>query len=532
MADAIAEEAQAGRTGTVCACVVNLGCKVNRIESDWMERELHEAGCMLVEEQQADVVLINTCAVTGEAEAKTRKAIRHAAGMERRPLVCVTGCVANLFPEEIAELGERVHVVADKAAAVREALRLLAAGADTGVGVPSVVACGDEGRETDAEGTLNAPLLPSAWHDGSDAPIATGRDTTPDACSVRPMSETVSAGAETVRSESKAPAASAPAVTHGHEGDDAPETRLRRGVKVQDGCDNRCTYCIVWRARGPVRSTPLEQIERQVRAVLADGAGEIVLSGINLGRFRGTAPDGTPILLDGLLRRVVALAGEQAIVRASSIEPPDATREFAEAMAELRGHVCPHLHLPLQSGCDTTLARMGRAYDTAAFAATVTMVRDALPELSLSTDVIAGFPGETDEEFERTLAFCRQMRFSKMHVFRFSARPDTPAATMPNQVDPRVAQARSERLRSLADELRAADATARVGSVEPILVERIAPDGSARGTTASYHRAVVEPADNRPGTVVPGLVRASIESYDPRTRLLHARALGTPYITS
>ncbi len=455
------------------ACVVNLGCKVNRIESDWMERSLSELGCEPAGEGSADIVVINTCAVTGEAEAKTRKAIRHAASLPQRPLVCVTGCVANLFPEEARALGERVNVVADKANVAREALRLF-----------------DEQARVGAESAEHGYLTPDST--ASDVPIPAASD--------------------------------APAVSHGHEAS-TYETRLRRGVKVQDGCDNRCTYCIVWRARGPVRSTPLPEVERQVGTVLAEGAGEVVLSGINLGRYRDTAPDGAPIALDGLLRRVSDLTGKRAIVRASSIEPPDVTPELARAMAELRGVVCPHLHLPLQSGCDATLARMGRTYDTKTFAATVEMVRAELPELSLSTDVIVGFPGETDEEFEQTLAFCREMRFSKMHVFRFSARPDTPAASMPNQVDPRVAQVRSERLRTLADELRAADAAARVGTVEPVLVERIAADGTARGTTASYHRAVVESSRDASEPVAPGLARARIESYDPRTRLLRARVL-------
>ena len=475
----------AGAGGRIlAACVVNLGCKVNRIESDWMERELREAGCALVEECQADVVIVNTCAVTGEAEAKTRKAVRHAASLPHRPLVCVTGCVATLFPDEIAGLGEYVHVIADKGTVVREALRLLVEAG--GAAESSTPAMAPAPAESDALSESRAPVCAT---------------------------------------EAGASLSTLPAVAHAHEGDGTPESRLRRGVKVQDGCDNRCTYCIVWRARGPVRSTPLDQIERQVRTVLNGGAGEIVLSGINLGRYHSTTADGTPVHLDGLLRRVVALAGERAVVRASSIEPPDVTPALTETMAELRGHVCPHLHLPLQSGCDATLARMGRVYDTEAFAAAVTMVREQLPELSLSTDVIVGFPGETDEEFAQTLAFCREMRFSKMHVFRFSARPDTPAATMPNQVNPRVAQSRSERLRALADEMRAEDARSRIGSVEPILVERIAADGTARGTTASYHRAVVESADSRPGAIAPGLVRARIESHDPRTRLLHARVV-------
>ena len=502
----MAEEPRAACAGpnprpTVLACVVNLGCKVNRIESDWLEHELREAGCELAGERDADVVLINTCAVTGEAEAKTRKAIRHAAGLPHRPLVCVTGCVANLFPQQIAALGERVHVIADKGAIVREALRLLRGGHADGASAGPTGAGISPAEDAAPAGTpsVGAPEMPAA-----------------------PTFPQASPG----QTPSVREAERGPAVAHGHEGDDVPETRLRRGVKVQDGCDNRCTYCIVWRARGPVRSTSLGQVERQVRAVLADGAGEVVLSGINLGRYRGADENGTPIDLPGLLRRVVALAGERAVVRASSIEPPDVTPELASALAELRGRVCPHLHLPLQSGCDATLERMGRAYDAAGFARTVEMVRSVLPELSLSTDVIVGFPGETDEEFEQTLAFCRQMRFSKMHVFRYSARPDTPAAAMPDQVDPRVAQARSERLRDLADELRAADAQARVGSVEPVLVERIGADGGARGTTASYHRALVAPAPGGAAPVAPGLAHALLESYDPRTRLLHARLVG------
>lgn len=461
------------------ACVVNLGCKVNRIESDDIERSLHEFGCELVDEADAQLVVVNTCAVTGEAQAKTRQAVRRAAWLPQRPLVCVTGCVANLFPEELAKLGERVVVVTDKQAVAATALASLAS-------------------EGPAAGECpQAPAVPAA------APIP-----------------------ETLAPE--APEPPAPTVAHGHE---APtyETRLRRGVKVQDGCDNRCTYCIVWRARGASRSVALPQIEGQVRQLLAEGACEIVLSGINLGRYLWhdpNRPEDGPLTLDGLLRRVAHITGERALVRISSVEPPEVTPALAQAMAELRGHVCPHLHLPLQSGCDATLARMGRTYDTAGFARVVATVRAALPELSLSTDVIVGFPGETEEEFEQTLAFCRQMRFSKMHVFRFSARPDTPAASMPDPVDPRVAHERSVRLRALADELRAQDARSRVGTVEPVLVERTGPDGSARGTTASYHRVRLEPAAPASPSPAPGLTHdARLVTYDERTHLLLAQPL-------
>ena len=207
-------------------------------------------------------------------------------------------------------------------------------------------------------------------------------------------------------------------------------------------------------------------------------------------------------------------------------------------MAELRGQVCAHLHLPLQSGCDATLARMGRTYDTRAFAEVVGRARVALPGLSLSTDVIVGSPGETDEEFERSLAFCRQMRFSKMHVFRFSPRPGTPAASMAGQVPAGVAHRRSRRMRELAEQLRADDARSRVGTVERMLVERVDASGRAWGTTASYHRAVLgcddpsssgtpacgatacEPSTCEPTAPGTGLVRVRVVGYDERLRVL------------
>ena len=420
-------------------CVVNLGCKVNRVESDCMESAFVDAGATLVPEADADIVVVNTCGVTGEAQGKTRKTVRHAAAQPRRPLVAVTGCVANLFPDELAALAPNVHVYPNKS-------------------------------------TLAAEVL-AAWQ-----------------------------GIAGVAARAENAVLSQP---HG-------AFRSRRGIKVQDGCDNRCTYCIVWQARGPVRSEPLAAIEQQVRRALSEGANEIVLSGINLGRFCAPDETGQPVDLAGLLDRICALGPES--VRASSIEPPDLTPVVVGAMARHGARVAAHLHLPLQAGSDTVLARMGRHYITAEFAAAVAMARDVLPQLSLSTDVIVGFPGETDEEFAQTLAFCRSMAFSKMHVFRYSARPGTPAAAMDDQVDPRVARERSEALHALATELRQADARSRVGTCENVLVEYVDPDGSARGTSASYHDVIVPRGAHE--CAKPGLIRCSIESVDEQGRLV------------
>ena len=430
-------------------CVTNLGCRVNRVESDWMERAFLDEGCVLAPEEEADVVAVNTCAVTGEAQAKTRHAVRHALSLPGVRLVAVTGCVANLFPDELAALGERVCVLPAKLALAHDVARICR---ERGIAPAPEPA----GRPAHAETCDAADEPPSFGSDDAGTPVPSGL------------------------------------------------SRLRRGVKVQDGCDNRCTYCIVWRARGASASVALDDVRSQVSRVLAEGAREVSLTGVNLGRYEAGGA-GFP----ELLRAVCELARPAgAQVRASSMEPPEATPEVARAFAELSDVACPHLHLPLQSGCSETLARMGRTYDAEGFLAIVDGIRAQLPHAALSTDVIVGFPGETDAEFEQSLALCRRVGFAKMHVFRFSARPDTLAASMAGQVEPRVMQERSERLRELAGQMRVADARSRVGRQERVLVERVDTAGVGHGSTESYQRVLVEaPAGV---TLRPGLVRARL----------------------
>ena len=463
-------------------CVVNLGCKVNRVESDWMESAFSEAGCVLVPEGEAQLIAINTCAVTGEAQAKTRKAVRHAANLPQHPLVAVTGCVANLFPEELEALSSRVHVFKDKNSLATESLKLLSGSRKEVSTSPTDKSCEDS--------PAFLPTRVPQPRSGEDC--LSGGGNAGESLGAREIKARASAREDCL---SRGGYATSPRERH-------HVVRSRRGVKVQDGCDNRCTYCIVWRARGASTSMPLADIESQVRQVLVEGADEVVLSGINLGRFRAIDEFGAQVDLSHLLDRVCALGAR--MVRLSSIEPPDLTQAVVESMVRNAPAVCHHLHLPLQSGCDTVLARMGRAYTAAEFVRVVERIRALIPNASLSTDVIVGFPGETEEEFEQTLAFCRAMRFSKMHVFRYSARPETEAAQMPCQVNPRVAQRRSERLRALAQKMRRKDAAGRIGCVERVLVERVDKQGAAHGSTASYHDVVL-PAGSH-GLAGPGLV--------------------------
>ena len=388
--------------------LVNLGCRVNRVELDAMALELERSGAVLVPEREAGVIIVNTCAVTGEAEAKTRKAVRHAASLPGQPLVIATGCVANLFADEISALASNVRVERDKAAVA--ALAASALGLEQGCGAP--VPC--------------------------DAPTPTGR--------------------------------------------------TRPGIKIQDGCDNRCTYCIVWRARGAARSMPPEKVLAAVRAAQERGAHEVVLTGINLGSYRAASEGGDELGLPGLLDLLLTKTDVERI-RLSSIEPPDVTDELCRTMAAAGERVAPFLHVCLQSGCDETLRRMARVYRTDAFRRVVETAREHLPHLALGTDLSVGFPGETDGDFERSLDFCREMRFSKMHVFRYSRRPGTPAATMDGQVDPHVMAERGERARALADEMRLAEARRLVGSRDLVVVQY-----PGRGVSGGLFDVLLDPS--------------------------------------
>ena len=459
-------------------CVVNLGCRVNRVESDWMESSFVQSGAVLCAEDEADIIAINTCAVTGEAQAKTRKAVRRAASLPKHPLVAVTGCVANLFPAELEAIGDNVRVLPAKLVLVEDSLKaweelhgsLTGEGEDTSLLEQSSPLCGC-GTRDEASSPSQQESLQYMQRD--------------DLARV----ESVSSGA--VPQARSAEDCLSTEDTFSTSGSHAV-FRARRGVKVQDGCDNKCTYCIVWRARGKSLSTPYSLIEKQVRQVLSEGALEVDLTGINLGRYASVDEQGAPLDLADLIERLVPLIREHgALLRASSIEPPEVTPELVAAFARNVDCVAPHFHLPLQAGSTRVLHRMGRRYNAEQFLEKVALIREALPAAAISTDIIVGFPGETEEDFRETLELSEKAAFSKIHAFRFSARPDTPAAGMPDQIASEVIRERSERLRILADRLRHDDAARRIGTVEPVLIEQIDAAGNACGTTASHHEVVI-----------------------------------------
>ena len=390
--------------------VVNLGCRVNRVESDRMTVELDRRGFDLVDEDDAEIVVINTCAVTGEAEAKTRKAVRHALGCARDPWVIVTGCAVNLHADVLTALSERVIAEPSKG---------------------KVAACAER---------LVADRLRDRPHS--------------DDCDATALTDLLG--------------------------------RSRIGVKVQDGCDNRCSYCIVWKARGPERSVDVARVVADVREAADSGVAEVVLTGVNLGAYRGLDDAGEVAGIDELVE-VLVRDTDIPHIRLSSIEPMDVDERLLERMAAHPERIAPFFHLPIQSGCSETLARMNRPYDADDLLDLVDTIRGAVPGIALSGDLIVGFPGETDAEFERTRALVERIGFSRLHVFRYSARPGTPAATMPDQVPAQTMAARSAIIRALIDKTSRDDATARIGTIERAVIEY-----PGRGTLGSFHRVIVD----------------------------------------
>lgn len=390
--------------------VVNLGCRVNRVEADDIAAGLLSAGFEL-DREDPDAVVVNTCTVTGEAEKKTRKAVHRALRENPQATVFVTGCAAAIDPGEFLSMSDRVRVVG-KAAVVQ------------------TVAALDDAAQHGSLG--DAPVL----RYGGEFPT-------------------------------------------------------RAGLKVQDGCDNACTFCIVHVARGRSVSRPAAECVREAGGLYQAGAREVVLTGIDLGNYHHEGLD-----LEGLIVQLLAVM-PQGRVRVSSIEPPSITPGLVDLLATSGGRVARHLHVPLQSGSTKVLREMARPYTAHDFRRLVQGLYAAVPQLSLSTDVIVGFPGETEQDFHDTLDMVRECAFSKVHVFRYSKRAGTPAAARSDQVPPQVAAERASQLAALCDQVRLEQQARRVGTTELVLVER-----AGLATTESYFTAHVDARIPR-GSLVP-----------------------------
>ena len=258
-------------------------------------------------------------------------------------------------------------------------------------------------------------------------------------------------------------------------------SRTRAMLKVEDGCRNFCTYCIIPFARGPVRSLPISEAVAQTGQLAAEGYQEVVITGIEISSW-GQDLDGDKSLMD-LLEAVSAAAGEMRL-RLGSLEPRTITEDFCRRAAKLT-NLCPHFHLSLQSGCDETLRRMNRRYDTERFYKSVTLLREFFPGVAITTDLITGFPGETEEEFQKTLDFIRRCEFAQIHVFPYSVRPGTRAAAM-EQLPKSVKEERAARAGEVAAQLHEQYLQSCVGQVYPVLFEQPGREGEFTGHAPNY----------------------------------------------
>ena len=409
---------------------MTLGCKVNQFETETMEGLFRARGYEVVPfEERAEVYVINTCSVTHLSDRKSRQLIRRAARTNPAACIAVTGCYAQVAPEEIRALEgvrvvigtkERAHIVDYVEASLR---------ADTGVA-----------------GTITDIMQARVFED--------------------------------------IPLHSLP-------------HRTRAFLKIEDGCQNFCTFCIIPYARGPVKSRELSAVAREMRLLTGAGFREVVLTGIHLGAY-GIDLVGHPTLADAC-RTVLAEEGLRRL-RLGSLESVELSADLLELM-RTEPRFAAHLHLPLQAGSDAVLRAMNRHYDTAAFARLLEEVRAAVPGVAISTDIIVGFPGETEADFAAGLDFVRQMGFARMHVFPYSPRKGTPAARRTDQVPPMVRKERAARMQALADALAEEYHRAALGSDVDVLFET-SEDGVTDGLTETYIRVYTDAPVTR-GEIVP-----------------------------
>ena len=391
--------------------IVTLGCKVNQFETQAMESMLAQRGYEITENGDADLVIVNTCAVTAESGRKSRQAIRRLKNDNPGAVTAVCGCFSQISPDEIQALGADVVFGSAKRMEFIDAACAAA-----------------EGRAGSVE--IDEPFKRYGF-------------------------EALPAG--------------------------ALEGRTRAYMKIEDGCENFCSYCVIPFARGRVRSMPVEEAERQAARLMAEGYREIIVTGIEVASYGKDLKNGHK-LADVVC--AIAAAAPSVRIRLGSLEPTVITEDFCSRTAAA-GNICPHFHLSLQSGCDGVLKAMRRKYDTARFYEAVELLRRYFPECGLTADLICGFPGETEEQHRQTLSFINRCAFSAMHVFPYSPRPGTRAAAMPGQLSNAEKERRAHEAKAAAEEMSRRYLEGCIGRTLEVLFET-ERDGRWTGHAGNY----------------------------------------------
>ncbi len=391
------------------ATIITLGCKVNAYESEFIKESLKEVGYEMIEDENfADVIVVNTCTVTNQADAKCRKVLRQARKNENAILVAV-GCTVEHHREDLLDLG--VDILLGNKDKSR---------------IPYYI---DEYRKTKEKQIHFYDLRKTNFED--------------------------------MRIQNF-------------------EGRTRGFVKIQDGCNNFCSYCIIPFMRGGIRSKHIDTAYEEIKCLTLNGYQEIVLTGIHT----GTYGDGQGYNLVDLIKKITPLEGLKRI-RFSSIEIVELDDDFLEQLKE-NPKICNHLHIPLQSGCDKTLKDMKRRYSVEEFMNRVKKIKKIRPEINLTTDIIVGFPEESDEDFETTLQTAKEIGFSKIHTFPYSSRSGTLASTM-KPVNDQVKKNRTHQMLELSEKLENAYYEQFIGKVVEVLVE-----DKISGFTSEYIKVILD----------------------------------------
>lgn len=440
---------------TVAFCT--LGCKVNQYETDAMRGSFEAEGYEVKEfSQEASVYVINTCTVTNMADRKSRQMMHRAKKKNPDGIIVAVGCYVQAAKEQLEE----------------DTLIDLVIGNNMKSQVVQIV---------------EQYIQDNRHTEDRDAYVAD--------------------------------------IAHNHEYEtmhiETVSEHTRAYIKIQDGCNQFCSYCIIPYARGRVRSRKMEDILQEVRNLTANGYKEIVLTGIHISSygldFEHTADeqeDYGPFKNSALIDLIEALSGIEGLerIRLGSLEPRIITENFVRRLCKVP-QLCPHFHLSLQSGCDETLKRMNRHYTTALYLEKCGILRQYFDRPALTTDVIVGFPGETEEEFAQTERFLETVHFSDMHIFKYSKRRGTKAADMPNQIDPQIQSVRSEKLIALGERMKDDFLEACKDQEQIVLIEEETEiDGTKymTGHSKNYIRCAFEMDGLVPNMVIKGTINSKL----------------------
>ena len=377
---------------TVAFCT--LGCKVNQYETNAMIEQFMKKGYTIKEfNEKADIYIINTCTVTNMADRKSRQMLRRAKELNPNSIIVACGCYAQVAKEELEKIPE----------------------------IDLIYGTNEKNKIADLVDSLGTS------HFASSIPLTSKTE-----------------------NDNKIKETKVTDVMYQKEFLDFGVTdyteKTRAVIKVQDGCDRFCSYCIIPYARGHIRSRKIQNVVEEIKTIAQKEIKEVVITGIHVASYGRDLKENIGLI--DLLEEINKIDGIKRI-RLGSLEPTLITEEFLERLTKLE-KICDHFHLSLQSGCDETLKRMNRRYTTEEFKKSTELLRKAYPNVALTTDIIVGFPGETDEEFNKTYEFLKEINFYQMHIFKYSPRKGTKAAVMLNQIDGNIKEQRSAKLIELS----------------------------------------------------------------------------------